>query len=291
VLIKDDSVPLLRPAWDSVAGEWGLQVTFDAHFLELMNLFINQTSLVESLRRAITHQGLLEVLGDIDSPVLQITSAILGACNLLFPTHHRMHMRLPDLPDLDADVERNAPTQTVRPPPIRWIYANPRCRTPPTIVPACSYPWKTPWTGRLYLAPLDAVIAEDTLRYYSVSLVVNCLGMYSQSGMTPEWRVSQKRRRPNIQYIDFPIGYGINRMPWENVFKQIASHLHDGKVVFVHCKNGRDRSGFALFAFLRLYYRLPHDLALSALSGRIRAQDFPFARFAKEIAWINSVVP
>jgi len=66
----------------------------------------------------------------------------------------------------------------------RWIYANPRYRTPPAIVPACSYPRKTPWNGRLYLAPLDAVIAEDTLKYYNVSLVVNCLRMYSQNGVT-----------------------------------------------------------------------------------------------------------
>ena len=114
--------------------------------------------------------------------------------------------------------------------------------------------------------------------------------MYSGDSIAHEWQVSQRKRFAGIDYLDFPIGYGINRLPWEDAFTRVQEYLNRGRVVFVHCKNGRDRSGFVLYAFLRLQCRFTHSDAVASLSGRVRAQDFPSDRFAREILWINSAM-
>ena len=259
--------------------------------MSYMHLFMNQKPVVQELRRTIKHQTLLVQLKKSVSLVLQEQITILENSTLFSYPPWRTYVPLPDLPDLDPDIARSATTETMSPPQIRWRFTNPRGRTPPTVVPARSCTWEVPWSGRLYLAPLDAVIAKDTLEYYRVSLVINCLGLNMNGSINSDWRISQKRKQSNILYINFPVGYGIRQLPWADVFTKIKTNLENGNVVFVHCKNGTDRSGFALFAFLRITYCLSQDVILKALSGRIRAQDFPFTYYNREIAWLNAEWP
>jgi hypothetical protein len=45
-------------------------------------------------------------------------------------------------------------------------------------------------------------------------------------------------------------------------------YLLDRTVVYVHCRNGQDRSGVTVYALLRVLFLLGHDAALLAMQGR-----------------------
>ena len=64
--------------------------------------------------------------------------------------------------------------------------------------------------------------------------------------------------------------------------------------MLVHCRNGQDRTCFAVYAFLRLVHEMDHGTALAHVSQRadVRGQPlFDIARQRSElIEWVNSNV-
>ena len=53
-------------------------------------------------------------------------------------------------------------------------------------------------------------------------------------------------------------------------------------VVLVHCRNGKNRSGFAIYAFLRLVHEMNHATALWHVSQRVDQQGYPLFDIARQ---------
>ena len=53
--------------------------------------------------------------------------------------------------------------------------------------------------------------------------------------------------------------------------------------VLVHCRNGKDRSCFAVYAFLRLVHGLEHSKALWHAQQRVGPQNYPLFDIARQI--------
>ena len=49
------------------------------------------------------------------------------------------------------------------------------------------------------------------------------------------------------------------------------------KCIYVHCRNGKNRSAYTVYALLRLAFRIPEALAREALANRVDRNGFPLA--------------
>ena len=62
--------------------------------------------------------------------------------------------------------------------------------------------------------------------------------------------------------------------------------------MLVHCRNGKDRSCFAVYAFLRLVHEMDHAAALWHVSQRVDQQGYPLFDIARQrnelMEWVES---
>ena len=79
------------------------------------------------------------------------------------------------------------------------------------------------------------------------------------------------------------------------VFFELFNALqHKDTHVYVHCKSGKDRSAFTVFAFLRLMFRYSWERASAALDRRVGVDGRPVAdlvtRKADLTNWLEAEV-
>ena len=133
------------------------------------------------------------------------------------------------------------------------------------------------WTGRLYIGSLSAAISESWLRWAGVTHVVCVLGKYAGSNtVAVEWSVAHQQRYGGISYLDWAINAPAQRLNWREAFSLLSDALDSAaNVVLVHCRNGKDRSCFAVYAFLRLVHEMDHTDALRHVYQRVDQKGYP----------------
>ena len=61
--------------------------------------------------------------------------------------------------------------------------------------------------------------------------------------------------------------------------------------VLVNCRNGKDRSCFAVYAFLRLFHRLEHTKALKLVQQRVGPRGYPLFDIGRQsselVQWVE----
>ena len=133
------------------------------------------------------------------------------------------------------------------------------------------------WNGRLYVGSLSAAISESWLRWAAVTHVVCVLGQYAGANdLATEWVVAFNNRLRGIKYLDWPINISTQCNYWRVVFAQMSDALDSAAdAVLVHCRNGKDRSCFAVYASLRLVHHMDHQTALRHVSQRVDRYGYP----------------
>ena len=123
--------------------------------------------------------------------------------------------------------------------------------------------------------------------------IVCVLGKYQgQDVITKDYEVAQNNRWLNIQYLDWPVNSESKRRFWREVFGMLADALSiSANTVLVHCKNGKDRSAFTVYAFLRLLHSFPHKDAISLVNQRLDIYGQPLfdynAQDSKLTCWLQ----
>ena len=114
--------------------------------------------------------------------------------------------------------------------------------------------------------------------------VVNVLGQYQGKGIIDRhWEVARSKRWSHIRYIDWPVRSESHRRSWREVFALIVDALEtSSNVVLIHCKNGRDRSAFTVYAFLRLEKKISHIDAMEIVERRLGFNGRPLFRYDKQ---------
>ena len=79
----------------------------------------------------------------------------------------------------------------------------------------------------------------------------------------------------------------------EKFFFLMADALESAaNVVLVHCRNGKDRSCFAVYAFLRLVHGLEHSDVLWHVQQRVGPQNYPLFDIARQsnelLEWVQT---
>ena len=110
------------------------------------------------------------------------------------------------------------------------------------------------------------------------------LGKYQgQDVIHKDWEAAQQNRVLGIQYLDWPINLDSKRGLWREVFGMLADVLETStNTVLVHCKNGKDRSAFTVYAFLRLIKSCSHNDAISCVSRRLGTNGKPLFRHSSQ---------
>ena len=66
------------------------------------------------------------------------------------------------------------------------------------------------------------------------------------------------------------MNYGPDRHRYLRCFSAIRDELsREGGCVYIHCKNGKDRSAFTVYSLLRLEYGFTDEAARAALETRL----------------------
>ena len=107
--------------------------------------------------------------------------------------------------------------------------------------------------------------------------------------------VAHKNRFRGIKYLDWAINFPTQRKYWREVFSQMSDALDSAaNVVLVHCRNGKDRACFAVYAILRLVHEMDHGTALTHVSQRVDVRGQPLFDIGRQrselIEWVNSNV-
>ena len=120
------------------------------------------------------------------------------------------------------------------------------------------------------MGSVSAVISEPWLRWAGITHVVCNLGKYRRGRqIATEWTIAHDTRFSHISYLDWAINWESQHVYWREVFFLIADALEDpNNAVLVHCLNGKDRSCFVVYAFLRLKYEMDHVAALQCVYQR-----------------------
>ena len=149
------------------------------------------------------------------------------------------------------------------------------CQTPPGIIRLPDV-----FLGRLLFCGLSPVLNVEWLRFQGVQLVVNCIGQYSDNKETQLWKLVQKAREGvrDICFKDWCIRSKNDQRFYLNTFAAIKDILDQREgCVLVHCRSGKDRSAFTVYAFLRLMCQLGDLTARAALNGRVDRWGHPVA--------------
>ena len=157
-------------------------------------------------------------------------------------------------------------------PHVHYQFAEPICRTSPAEVPI-------PVRGRLYYGTLDHRLSLEWLAWRRVTHVINTCGEWAYRrdpraprARTQEWTLLHRDENmpATIKFKDWCPTFAGDRTRAQTVFEQAERVLDDDKtVLFIHCKNGRDRSGVTVYMLLRILYSFSHDDALRALASRV----------------------
>jgi len=154
-------------------------------------------------------------------------------------------------------------------PVVQYVHASQLCRTRPAVV-GRDHIW---WEGCLLFGTLDHALCVDWLRWRGVTMVVCVLGQTvtegTLRGVHPDYAAAKAARTASIKYLDWSVSYPPAQQNYERAFRSIQSELAKREgCVYVHCKHGKDRSAFAVYALLRLAYEVDDDTARSALQDR-----------------------
>jgi len=150
------------------------------------------------------------------------------------------------------------------------------CQTPPGVI-------KQPdvFKGRLLFCGLSPVLNVAWLRFQGVKLVVNCIGQFDAfHNVSAEWTLAHNARVGvhDIRFKDWCIRSKADQQVYLNTFTAIKQVLDEQEgCVVVHCKSGKDRSAFTVYAFLRLMCNLDDDTARAALNVRVDKWGHPVA--------------
>ena len=105
--------------------------------------------------------------------------------------------------------------------------------------------------------------------------MLNCVGQYTGSSdarsTNPVWAVTHHPENfiQGVVFLDWCFRNVPNRRAFAETFECVGHELkRSGTVVYVHCRNGQDRSGVTVYALLRVLFLLGHDAALLAMQGR-----------------------
>ena len=177
-------------------------------------------------------------------------------------------------------------------PTIFYIYESANCKVPPAkvMLPSGIIQGTLLWGG------LSPVLNIKWLRWRRITLVVNCMGSMNGTWPDPNYeRALQARENSHgIEYLDWSINHEPSRIYYPWVFAKIADILkRPGTCVYIHCKNGRDRSVATVFALLRLQYCLSYVDAYQALQSRIGKDGQPCANLGNNnhnIQWVERIL-
>ena len=147
------------------------------------------------------------------------------------------------------------------------------------------------WNGKLYLGSISAAISKDWTSWAGVTHIVCVLGRFAGQEEATEWREAHMWRYKGVCYLDWSISYVEEHQRWREVFHLISDALEDeSNVVLVHCKNGKDRSCYAVYAFLRLRYGMNHKDALTWVQERVGTDGIPLFQLENQRAEMRRVV-
>ena len=180
-------------------------------------------------------------------------------------------------------------------PEVRYIYENWQCRVPPGSIQIPNI-----FPGKLLYGGLSPVLNLNWLRWRGVTHVWNCLGGVTyKDGVVVQERLhglALAAREPgdSIGYIDWCLMHKPSRRRYLPVFAKAEAILNTpGTCLYVHCRSGRDRSVFTVFALLRLRYHLLEADAWNLLQSRVGVDGWPCANwYGKEdvLAWVEQVL-
>ncbi len=140
------------------------------------------------------------------------------------------------------------------------------------------------WSGRLLLGSISAVLSHDWLRWRGVTHALGALGKYDKKfNVLPEYKAARDARYVGIYYANWPINNKQQHYRHHAVFDAIDRVLasSDG-CLLVYCRNGRDRSVFLCYAYLRLRHEVGHATALQVLSSRCDCYGNPLFCFERQ---------
>jgi len=167
------------------------------------------------------------------------------------------------------------------------------CRRPPALL---KYPSHRLWRGQLFVGGVTAVLTPQWLEWAKVTHALGALGRYDQEGHeVPEYTAVQRAKVPSIRYYNFPINHQSQQARYAAIFQAMHDVLErDDQTLLIYCRNGKDRSCFVIYSFLRVWHLLTHDQALSTLAARCTYNGNPLFCYAKQdvklVKWLTDVL-
>ena len=134
------------------------------------------------------------------------------------------------------------------------------------------------------------------LKWAKVTHALGALGRYDKAGKeVPEYTAVQRAKLASIRYYNFPINQVSQQSRYAAIFRAMHEVLErDNQTLFIYCKNGKDRSCFVIYSFLRVWHHLTHDQALSTLAARCSYKGDPLFCYAKQdvrlVNWLTGVL-
>ena len=98
---------------------------------------------------------------------------------------------------------------------------------------------------------------------------------------------------PGFERIHWPVNNPASRDAYEEVFNRMQAVLDANGVIYVHCKSGKDRSAFAVAAYLMIQEGVQPAFCRHALKERVDRWNSPMANLssgtnADQMAWARS---
>ena len=112
-----------------------------------------------------------------------------------------------------------------------------------------------------------------------------------------EWTVSHAAENnfPGVIFHDWCVNSATDKCNYGPSFEMLQRTLSTPEaVVFVHCKSGRDRSPFTVYALLRITYSVNEEEARALLAHRVGTHGRPIAnldeQFKTNAMWLDEVL-
>ena len=183
------------------------------------------------------------------------------------PTGYRGHWQTLKHLSTHVNPQHLNPTAAVI---INFKFAAEICRTPPARIDVPSA------EGRLMYGTLDHRLSEPWLRQQKITHTINCLGKFlgrrGEQTHNPHWDILHAPEAifPGVASLDWCFGNPQDRRNVDTFFQNIFNLLQRSTtVIYVHCKNGRDRSAGMVYAILRICFAYEHEAARAALQTRL----------------------
>ena len=182
-------------------------------------------------------------------------------------------------------------------PCVHYQHERPDCQSPPgeVVLPVLA--------ARLMWGGLSPVLNRAWLEWQGVTHVLNCLGAKRKDGAPdPYYDLALQARLgdtsigdTSIEYIDFCINHFGQRSAYLPIFVRLENILKNPNAcLYVHCRNGKDRSAITVYALLRVRFFVDADTAASALQSRKGTHGAPVAnltfRQEKIREWIDQIL-